>query len=251
MKSASQPRRSFAMWKQSSSQLEPGKTTIPNFTTPLSSGAPSRHDPHVESLDHRVGEELLGHLLRVGLGRAGVLAGHVDEEDLAGAHVAHAAVAQPPEGGRDGLALRIENARLGVDPDFHFHASKASRPWTWSAIENGTFHPDRSTSRVSMARTISGVLLVRDRCVATMRLTRGPMARNIAPADWAFERWPNPPEIRFFKGQVYGPSRSMSSSWFISTMSVVAWRRKSTKGSSARPRSDAMTIRAPSADSKA
>ena len=43
---------------------------------------------------------------------------------------------------------------------------------------------------------------------------------------------------------MYGPSRSMSSSWFISSSSVVASRRKSTKPRSARPRSEAITRRA-------
>ncbi len=45
----------------------------------------------------------------------------------------------------------------------------------------------------------------------------GPRSRRIASADCALERWPRPPEMRFFSGQVYGPSRSMSSSWLISS----------------------------------
>src|SRR6516165_4744442 len=114
MKSASQPSRSFAMWWQSSSQLEPGKTTIPNFM--------SGHDSHVESLDHRVGEQFLGHPLRVGLGRTSVAPRDLDEEHLTGAHVFDGAVAEPAEGRRDRLALRIEDALLRIDPDFHFHA---------------------------------------------------------------------------------------------------------------------------------
>src|SRR4029077_6495026 len=116
-----------------------------------------------------------------------VAAGDLDEEHLAGAHVAHASVAEAAERRRDGLALRVENAFPGIDPDFHFHASNASTPLIWSAISKGTSHPERSTRRTSIARTISGVLFVRERCVATMRRSFGPTARNMAPADCAFE----------------------------------------------------------------
>src|SRR5579862_3830017 len=87
MKSASQPSRSLAMWWQSSSQLEPGKTTIPNFI--------SGDHPDVEALDHGVREQLLGHLPRVGLRRLRVSPGNVDEEDLPGAHVPDPAVPEP------------------------------------------------------------------------------------------------------------------------------------------------------------
>ena len=100
-----------------------------------------------------------------------------------------------------------------------------------SVRRSETARPSRSArcARPRTARTSSGVLFVRERCVATTRRRFGPAERRMASADCALERWPRPPEMRRLSGQVYGPSRSMSSSWFISSMSVVASRRKSTK----------------------
>src|SRR5215470_16595583 len=128
MYSASQPSRSLAMWKQSWSQLEPGKTRIPNFTRRPFLRVPSRHDSHVESLDDRVGEELFGHLPGVGLGGLRVRARDLDEEDLAGPHVRDTLVPQTAERRRDRLALRVEDAFLRVDANLDLHAKNASKP---------------------------------------------------------------------------------------------------------------------------
>src|SRR6266851_5679796 len=86
--SASHPKRSLATWKQSASQLDPGKTTIANFTR-----SPSPGDLDVESLDDRVGQELLGHFARIPFDRGRVGSLHVQKEDLSGSHVPDAGVA--------------------------------------------------------------------------------------------------------------------------------------------------------------
>src|ERR1700761_282902 len=99
---------------RSRSQLEPGKTMTALFMVVAScSGA---FDAVI--LDHRVGEQLAAHL--VDLGVAGAI-GQVQLDDLADAHVLHAAEAEPGQRMMHGLALRIEHAGLEGDDNAGFH----------------------------------------------------------------------------------------------------------------------------------
>ncbi len=74
--------------------------------------------------------------------------------------------------------------------------------------------PDRSIARASIGaherRRVVGAARGASRRPGA---ASAPTSGRIASADCALERWPSPPEIRCFSGQVYGPSRSMSSSW--------------------------------------
>src|ERR1700693_4495552 len=121
--SASQPRRSFAMWKQSASQLEPGKTTIANFMsvpgqrrTVNVERCGASENLHVIAFDDGVGQELLGHTTRVLLDLRGVRPLDLQEEDLPGAHVLDRAVAQPRARRRD----RRPAARRTASADCRF-----------------------------------------------------------------------------------------------------------------------------------
>ena len=72
-----------ARWASTSSS-EPGKVTTPTFMRVCL-------HPDGEVLDHRVGEQRLGHLLDLGEHRVGHLTGDLELEPLALADVGHAA----------------------------------------------------------------------------------------------------------------------------------------------------------------
>ena len=141
------------------------------------------------------------------------------KKTLPGAHVAHRAVAEAAERRGDRLALRVEHAFPGIDPDLHFHASNASKPCDLVRDLEGHV-PARALERLARARRARarGVLLVRERCVATTRRSLGPAARSIALGRLARSRGARArPRSASSAARCTGPSRSMSSSWFIST----------------------------------
>ena len=83
-----------------------------------------------------------------------------------------------------------------------------------------------------------------------MRRSFGPTARNIAPADCAFERCPRPPEIRFFKRpSVWPVAEHVLVVVHLDAAASSPGAGSPRSASSARPRSEAMTRRA-SSDSK-
>ena len=79
--------------------------------------APSTRDGEV--LDHRVGEQRLGHLPDLLEHLVGDLPGQLELEPLALADVGHAGEAEPRQGAEHRLALGVEDLRLGhhVDDD--------------------------------------------------------------------------------------------------------------------------------------
>src|SRR5262245_7796570 len=79
-------------------------------------------------LDDGVGEELLAHALDLRAGAAGIALGHLDLDIFALAHVANRAEAERVQRAGDGLALRIEYARLQRDGNARLH-SPSPRPY--------------------------------------------------------------------------------------------------------------------------
>ena len=74
-------------------------------------------DVDLEVLDHRVGEQRLGHLGDLGEQLVGDLAVDLELEPLALADVGHALEAQAGQGAEHGLALGVEDLWLGHDVD--------------------------------------------------------------------------------------------------------------------------------------
>ena len=93
--------------------------TTPTFTA-LSRGDLGDRvvlDLDLEVLDHRVGEQRLGHLRDLGEQVVGDLAVDLELEPLALTDVGHALEAQAGQGSEHGLALRVEDLWLGHDVD--------------------------------------------------------------------------------------------------------------------------------------
>src|SRR5262249_22185493 len=87
----------------------------------------------VEALDQLVREHLLSRCAGQSEGFAAVVRVHVEIEQLAGADAVDGG-AKRRQRPRDGLALRIEDARLGTDEHGHLHrASPPAAPTPCSA----------------------------------------------------------------------------------------------------------------------
>ena len=110
---ASWPPKRTARWASTSSS-EPGKVTTPTFTA---SSTRVVLDVDLEVLDHRVGEQRLGHLGDLGEQVVGDLAVDLELEPLALADVGHPCEAQAGQGAEHRLALRVEDLWLGHDVD--------------------------------------------------------------------------------------------------------------------------------------
>ena len=85
-----------------------------------------------EVLDHRVGEQRLGHLPDLLEHVVGDLTGQLELEPLPLADVGHAGEAEPRQGAEDGLALGVEDLRLGhhVDDDLGHAGSLGDAPYS-------------------------------------------------------------------------------------------------------------------------
>src|SRR5262245_57968482 len=88
-------------------------------------------------LDHSVREQFLGRLPERRLGAGAIAAVELDVEHLALAHAGDAADAERFQRALDGLALRVEDARLERDGDARLHVGPngafAARPRRSSA----------------------------------------------------------------------------------------------------------------------
>src|SRR5262245_22769037 len=87
-----------------------------------SHGVTSAQQLHIIIFDHRIGEELVGCLLKRGLRLLAVGRVDLDVEHLALAHAGHAGDAERLERALDRLALRIEDAGLEGHGNTGLHA---------------------------------------------------------------------------------------------------------------------------------
>src|SRR5256885_16496170 len=115
--SASWANSSFAAWKAYSSQLLPGKTTMPNFMSV---------DLYAIALDHRVREHLVGHFGRELPRGAGFVGGQVELEIFSLADIADLRIAQRMQRLGDRPPLRIEHRWLERHKHAGTHAIKPS-----------------------------------------------------------------------------------------------------------------------------
>src|SRR5262249_19279173 len=74
--------------------------------------------------DHRVGEQLLAHVLDGGLGLGGIALRQIQIDHLALPHFADRAETQPVQGMTDSLALWIEHAVFQSYKDARFHLTR-------------------------------------------------------------------------------------------------------------------------------
>src|SRR5438552_2662714 len=160
---ASWPNTSCAAWNASSSQLLPGKTTMPNrirdpFQRLALPGPPDRPDPRASldlnpiALDHRICEHFGGDFRgqRARLARFG--GREVELEVLALPHVLDASVAERLQGVGNRAALGIEHRRLQRHEHARTHrlrpspapAGKRDRRYRPRA---STDRPDRTRAR--------------------------------------------------------------------------------------------------------
>src|SRR5688500_15970878 len=115
--SASWPNTSFAAWNASSSQLLPGKTTIPNFMSV---------NLDAVALDHGIRQHLVGDFGGERACLGGLSRRQVELEVLSLTHVGDRGVAERLQRVGDRLALRIEHRRLQCDVDTGAHAATPS-----------------------------------------------------------------------------------------------------------------------------
>ena len=129
------------------------------MTTPiLIRRAPRRLDVHGEVLDHRVGQQRLGHLVDLGEPLVGELAVDLELEPLALADVGHAVEAEPGQRAEDGLALRVEDLGLGhdVDDDAGHGLARSRSPQRHAGVARAAVDHDRHAADDRQARRRAG-----------------------------------------------------------------------------------------------
>jgi hypothetical protein len=83
---------------------------------------------NLEIFDHHIGEQLLGHIFKLGLADAFVM---LDFDQAPCAHIVHALETKALKRVVDGLPLRIENAIFQGNEDAGFHVGAALIDADW------------------------------------------------------------------------------------------------------------------------